>query len=168
MHTNLSKLTALALILLLAGVLEACPRGGAESGNLTGRVVALRNGELVPVADALVTIWPQLPGAKGDRFEAEPVKNLRGLSTTRAGGTFEISRLSSPVTQEDYGLLRDWTYGIEVEVPEYYVVRDEFDYLGGYQHIELEIEEKVVDVLDTTGGIQEKERELHRGSIRKD
>ena len=122
----------------------------------------------MPVADAQVHLWPVRPGARADKFEAEAIQNLRGVSTTRSTGAFEISTLSSPVSLGEYPLLRGYTYGIEVEVPGFYVTSSEFDYVGGGQYVEVEIEERIVDVLDTSGGAQSNDKELVRGAVRKE
>jgi hypothetical protein len=55
-----------------------------------------------------------------------------------------------------------------VEVAGYYITSSTFDYGGGSQYVEMTIEEKEVDVLDTTGGAQSDEKELQRGSVRKE
>ncbi len=154
----------LAAILL---VLPACPKGGSSS-YLTGRVVAKRGGETIAVSDAQVRIWPSEPGKRAQKFDAEAVQNLRGVSTTRSSGAFEIARLSSPITNAEYALLKGWSYVIEVEVPGFYITSSSFEYAGGNQYVEMEIEEKMVDVLDTSGGVQENERELQRGAVRKE
>jgi hypothetical protein len=76
--------------------------------------------------------------------------------------------LSSPQTQAEYPLLKGWTYAVEVEVPGYYITTTKFDYGGGAPYVEIEIQEKTADVLDTTGGVQENEKRLERGSVRKE
>jgi hypothetical protein len=159
--------TLFATFLLLAAVagLGGCP---SQAGNLTGRIVAMRAGNEVPVGDAQVRIWPAEPGKKAQKFESEAVQNLRGVSTTRAAGTFEIQTLTSPITMAEYPLLKGWSYVIEVEVPGFYITSSTFDYEGGAQYVEMQIEEKVVDVLDTSGGIQDEEKELQHGSVRKE
>jgi hypothetical protein len=68
----------------------------------------------------------------------------------------------------EYPLLKGWSYVIEVEVPGFYITSSTFDYDGGAQYLEMQIEEKVVDVLDTSGGIQDEDRELQHGSVRKE
>ena len=156
------------LILLVAVALLGLPACDASKGNLTGRIVAKRGGQDVPVADAQVRIWPSEPGKKADKFEAEAVQNLRGVSTTRPSGAFEIQVLTSPTTMAEYPLLKGWTYVIEVEVPGYYITSSTFDFAGGSQFVEMQIEEKVVDVLDTSGGVQDDEKELQHGSVRKE
>lgn len=145
--------------------LMGCPGGSA--GVLTGKIIASRDGTEVPVADAQVRVWPSEPGAKPAKFEAEAVQNLRGVGITRASGQFEIDALTSSATAAEYPLLKGWTYVIEVEVPGYYITSSTFAYGGGSQFLEMEIEEKTSDVLDTSGGVQDDDKQLHRGAIRK-
>lgn len=152
---------ALALALLASG----CP---STAANLTGRIVALRGGQQVPVSDAQVTIWPSEPGKKAQKFETEAVQNLRGVTTTRPSGAFALQVLSSPATNAEYPLLKGWTYTIEVEVPGFYITSSTFEYAGGAQFVEMQIQEKVVDVLDTSGGVQDGEKELQHGAVRKE
>jgi hypothetical protein len=139
----------------------------AAAANINGRIVALREGQTVPVGDAQVRIWPSEPGKRPEKFEAEAIQNLRGISTTRPSGAFQIATLSSPSTSTEYPLLKGYVYTIEVEVPGYYVTSSTFEYAGGNQYVEMKIEEKVADVLDTTGVIKENERELSRGSVQR-
>ncbi len=68
----------------------------------------------------------------------------------------------------EYELIKGWTYTIEVEVPGYYITSSEFEYVGGQAWVEMSIDEKPVDVLDTSGGVKENEKELSRGAIRKE
>ena len=163
----MSRRLLLLLSLLLPLAVAGCPSGGA-SRNITGRIVATRGGEVVPVGDAQVRIWPTEPGKGAEAFEAEAVQNLRGVATTRPTGAFEVGVLSSPLTFAEYPLLKGYTYKIEVEVAGYYITSSTFDYGGGSQYVEMTIEEKEVDVLDTTGGAQSDEKELQRGSVRKE
>jgi hypothetical protein len=158
----MNRFGGIVLIALLAG----CP--GGASGVLTGKIVATREGVEVPVADAQVRVWPSEPGARPAKFEAEAVQNLRGVSITRSSGRFEIASLTSSATAAEYPLLKGWTYVIEVEVPGFYITSSTFEYGGGSQYIEMEIEEKRTDVLDTSGGVREDDKQLHRGAIRKD
>ncbi len=153
-------------LLLLLALLMGCP--GGQAGVLTGKIVANREGGEVPVADAQVRVWPSEPGAKPAKFDAEAVQNLRGVSITRSSGQFEIGALTSSATAAEYPLLKGWTYVIEVEVPGYYITSSKFEYGGGSQYLEMEIEEKKVDVLDTSGGVQEDERKLQKGAVRKE
>ena len=156
------------VLALVAGTLLALAACDGAAGNLTGRIVAHRGGQAVPVADAQVRIWPSEPGKKAQKFEQEAVQNLRGVSTTRASGAFEITVLTSPTTMAEYPLLKGWAYVIEVEVPGYYITSSTFQYAGGNQFLEMQIEEKVVDVLDTSGGVQDEDKELQHGSVRKE
>ncbi len=156
---------ALGLVLGALLALTACE---SAQGNLTGRIIANRGGQDMPIADAQVRIWPSEPGKKAQKFDAEAVQNLRGVSTTRASGAFEIQSLTSPTTMAEYPLLRGWSYVIEVEVPGFYITSSTFEYGGGNQFVEMQIEEKVVDVLDTSGGVQDEDKELQHGSVRKE
>ena len=156
---------AIFATLALALAITGCP---SATTTLTGRIVAKRSGTDVPVSDATVTIWPSEPAGKPQKFEAEAVQNLRGVSVTRPSGQFEISLLTSAATQSEYPLLKGWTYTIEVEVPGFYITSSTFEYSGGSQFVEMEIEEKTVDVLDTSGGVQEEDKQLHRGAVRKE
>jgi hypothetical protein len=156
----------LLLVVALPLSLAACP--GGSSKTITGKIVAKRGANLVPVSDASVRIWPTTPNKKADKFDAEAVQNLRGVTTTRPSGAFEIGVLSSPVTFAEYPLLKGYTYTIEVEVPGYYITSSAFEFDGGSQYVEMEIEEKEIDVLDTSGGAQSDEKELQRGSVRKE
>ena len=158
----------LLLVLIVALPLAAvgCPGGGGK--NIAGKIVVRRGADLVPVSDAQVRIWPSMPSKKAERFEAEAVQNLRGVTNTRPSGAFEIGVLSSPVTFAEYPLLKGYTYTIEVEVPGYYITSSSFLFAGGSQYVEMEIEEKEIDVLDATGGAQFDEKELQRGAVRKE
>ena len=156
----------IGLVLLLAG-LPGCPKGGA-SRSITGQVVVTRDGSAQPVGEAQVRMWPREPGAKGEAFEFEAVQNLRGVTLTRSSGQFEIGSLTSAETHAEYPILKGWSYIIEVEVPGFYITQAEFEYAGGQAWVEVAIEEKPTDVLDTSGGVQNNDKELHRGAVRKE
>jgi hypothetical protein len=153
------------MLLAMAALLAACP--GGASTMITGRIVVKRAEGSAPVPDAQVRIWPLEPGSRAQKFESEAVQNLRGVALTKPNGGFEVGVLSSSATQTEYPLVKGWTYKIEVEVPGFYITSSSFEYAGGSQYVEMEIEEKTVDVLDTSGGVQEEEKELQRGSVRK-
>lgn len=157
---------ALCLLVLLA-LPVGCTKGGAAR-TVTGQVVVSREGKTLPVAEAQVRLWPQDPGAKGELFEYEAVQNLRGVTLTRASGQFEVGMLTSAETHAEYPILKGWTYVIEVEVPGYYITQAEFEYNGGQAWVEVAIDEKPVDVLDTSGGVKDNDKELHRGAIRRE
>ncbi len=161
----MTKTLPLLCFALLTLVSEAGCK--AAAANINGRILALREGQAAPVGDAQVRIWPAEPGKKPEKFEAEAIQNLRGISTTRPSGAFEIASLSSPSTSAEYPLLKGYVYTIEVEVPGYYVTSSTFEYVGGNQYVEMTIEEKVADVLDTTGVIKEDEKELTRGAVQR-
>ena len=76
--------------------------------------------------------------------------------------------LTSAETHAEYPLLKGWSYVIEVEVPGYYITQAEFEYNGGQAWVEVAIDEKPVDVLDTSGGVKDNDKELHRGAIRRE
>lgn len=156
----------ICLGLLLMGA-TGCPKGGSAR-SITGQVVVNRDGQTQPVAEAQVRVWPRDPGAKGEPFEYEAVQNLRGVALTRNSGQFEIGSLTSAETHAEYPILKSWTYVVEVEVPGYYITQAEFDYTGGQAWVEVAIDEKPVDVLDTSGGVKDNDKELHRGAVRKD
>lgn len=139
------------LVLLLSGI-TAC---GAESPWLSGKVLATRSGTAHPISEARVMIVPLLPLKNAKEFREEDPGRLRGLATTQSSGTFEVTTLSSPVTHQEYELLRNWRYRIEIEVPGYYITSAEFDYAGGNNYLEIKIEEKLLDVEDDSGGIGE-------------
>ncbi|MEE2830589.1 MAG: hypothetical protein VX498_15485 [Myxococcota bacterium] len=142
------------VLTLLAVLVFLLPGCGAEASYLGGKVVASREGKLIPIPAARVTVKPVSQLEDGAKFSDEQPSVLRGLATTQSSGTFEIAVLSSPMTQQEYPLLRGWRYSIQIEVPGYYIASSEFDYLGGNRFLEVEIAEKVVDVLDDSGGIE--------------
>lgn len=158
----------LLALLILSSTLVACPKGGGGARSITGQIIVSREGNSTPVGEAQVRVWPKEPGNKADTFEAEAVSNLRGVTLTRGSGQFEIGSLTSAETHAEYEILKGWTYVIEVEVPGYYITQSEFAYSGGQAWVEMAIEEKPVDVLDTSGGVQENEKRLERGSVRRD
>jgi len=162
-YRRMGWLAALALLVMTMG----CPKGGS-SRSITGQVVVNREGATQPVAEAQVRIWPQDPGAKGELFESEAVQNLRGVTMTRSSGQFEIGSLTSAETHAEYSLLKGWGYVIEVEVPGYYITQADFAYKGGQAWVEVAIDEKPMDVLDTSGGVKDNDKELHRGAVRKE
>lgn len=161
-RTSLSLVSLLVALVLLPG---GCP---SASKVITGQINVTRDGQTSPVADAQVRLWPKDPGPKAELFEYEAVQNLRGVAVTRASGQFEIGMLTSGETHAEYELLKGWTYTIEVEVPGYYITSSDFEYTGGSAWVEMAINEKPVDVLDTSGGVKENEKELSRGAVRKE
>ncbi len=164
--TRLRTLAGLAIaVVTLLGV--ACPKGGASRA-ITGQVAVNRDGNTEPVGEAQVRVWPKEPGNKAEQFEYEAVQNLRGVTLTRANGQFEIGALTSAETHAEYSILKGWKYVIEVEVPGFYITQAEFDYAGGQAWVEVAIDEKPVDVLDTSGGVKDNDKELHRGAVRKE
>jgi hypothetical protein len=154
--------------LLLWCSLLLLPSCGTEAPNINGRVGAERQGELSPIAEGQVRLRPLEPGDKGKAFEDEPVSNLCGGATTHADGSFEITTLASSSTFAEYPLLKGWRYAIEVEVPGYYIARGQFEYAGGNQFLEIKIEEKVVDVLDDGGVMEENQKKIHHGAVRRE
>lgn len=162
MKLRLLLLLALSVVLLPG----ACPGGASRS--ITGQINVTRDGQTTPIADAQVRLWPSDPGTKAELFELEPVQNLRGIALTRASGQFEVATLTSAETHAEYELLKGWTYTIEVEVPGFYITSSDFEYAGGQTWVEMSIDEKPVDVLDTSGGVKDNEKELSRGAIRRE
>ena len=155
-------------VLLVATLLSGCPKGGVGSRSITGQVMVSRDGKMQPVSAAQVRLWPRDPSNKGEPFEYEAVQNLRGVTLTRNSGQFEIGSLTSAETHAEYPILKGWNYVIEVEVPGYYITQADFEYKGGQAWVEVAIEEKPVDVLDTSGGVQQDEKKLERGAVRKE
>ncbi len=162
MNAKVLSLILLAVVVLPGG----CPAGASRT--ITGQVNVTRAGQTLPVSEAQVRIWPSDPGTKAELFDWEPVQNLRGVGVTRSSGQFEIGALTSAETHAEYELLKGWTYMIEVEVPGYYITTSDFEYSGGQAWVEMSIDEKPVDVLDTSGGVKDNEKELSRGAIRRE
>jgi len=128
-----------------------------EADYIVGKIVVVRDGKAFPVPEARVQIVPLVPLKRGKEFKEEDPARLRGLATTQTSGTFRLSSLSSPVTHQEYPLLGSWRYTIQIEVPGYYITSSEFDFDGGNNFLEIAIEEKLLDVVDESGGIEEVE-----------
>ncbi|MCO4768925.1 MAG: hypothetical protein KDA24_02770 [Deltaproteobacteria bacterium] len=158
---------AAALALLIVLGLAGCPKGSA-SRSISGQISVTRDGQSQPISEAQVRVWPKDPSKKAEPFEYEAVQNLRGVTLTRGSGQFEVGSLTSAETHAEYPILKGWTYVVEVEVAGYYITQAEFAYTGGQAWVEVAIEEKPMDVLDTSGGVKDNEKKLERGAVRKE
>ena len=154
--------------MLALGLLAACP-GGRSSDLIAGTIKAERDQSEVPIAQAQVSVVPLGidPELRGGDEEPEPVKHLRGLDITNNSGYFEVGSLSSDVTFKEYGLLRNWRYQIQIQVPGYYLQTAEFSYTKGGQEMNITLEEKTSDVVDDSGVIEIDESAIQTGAIRR-
>ena len=125
--------------------------------------------EVIPVAQAQVLIKPLTvdPEQKGADEQPEDPTNLRGVAITNATGTFEVATLSSDQTFQEYGLLRNWKYEIQIQVPGYYIYKGPFSYGKGGMEMSIQLEEKGSDVLDESGVIEIDESAIQTGAIRR-
>jgi len=166
-----SGLRTLATTLFIAALvtLAGCPSGGRSSDIIAGKIATTKDQQTVPVSQAQVMIRPLTvdPEQKGADEQPEEPTNLRGVSITNDTGYFEIVALSSDQTFQEYGLLRNWKYEITIQVPGYYIYRGSFTYTKGGQELEIALEEKSADVLDSSGVIEIDEKSIQTGAIRR-
>lgn len=157
------------LFLTLALLLGASCDKGRSSDLITGKITAMKDGEERPVAQAQVTIRPTTvdPEKKGADEQPEDPQNLTGVSLTNDTGFFEIASLSSNQTFQEYGLLRNWKYEIEIRVPGYYIYKGPFPYEKGGVELAIQLEEKGADVVDDSGVILIDEKAIQSGAIRR-
>jgi hypothetical protein len=146
----------------------ACP-GGRSSDAISGKIMVNKDQELRPVSQAQVRLTPISPDpeAKGADEQPEDPTNLRGVSITNDTGFFEILSLSSDQTFQEYGLLRNWRYELQIQVPGYYIYRGNFPYAKGAEELTITLQEKGADVIDDSGVIEMDEKAIQSGSIRR-
>lgn len=146
-----------------------CTKGGS-SNTISGRIEVLMDQEVVPLANAYVTIRPFEPDVEGKRPDPAPELTtvLTGVATTNAAGSFLLTALGSSETFAEYPLLRSWKYEIRIEAPGYYIHRGVFPYEKGASFVQIRLEEKDVDdVLDESGMIQIPEGGIQIGAAPK-
>ncbi len=165
---RLARRISLPACLALLGLIVACP-SGRSSDTISGKIQVNKDQELRPVAQAQVRLTPISPDpeAKGADEQPEDPVNLRGVSITNDTGHFEILSLSSDQTFQEYGLLRNWRYEIQIQVPGYYIYKGNFPYAKGAEALEITLEEKGADVVDDSGVIEMDEKAIQSGSIRR-
>jgi hypothetical protein len=167
--SSLFRALSLVALLLLTASLVACPSGGRSSDSISGRIVASKDQQEIPVAQAQVVVRPLSvdPEKRGADEQPEDPKNLRGVSITNDLGTFEIKTMSSDQTFTEYGLLRNWKYEITIQTPGYYIYKGTFSYSKGAQELQITLEQKDADVTDDSGVIIMDEKAIQQGAIRR-
>ena len=75
--------------------------------------------------------------------------------------------LSSDQTFQEYGLLRNWTYELQIQVPGYYLFTGEVAYADGGRAVQVELRQKGNGVDDDTGGVEVVIDGLAMGSVRR-
>jgi hypothetical protein len=165
---RLARRISLIACLALLGLAMACP-SGRSSDAISGKIQVKKDQELRPVAQAQVRLSPISPDpeAKGADEQPEDPANLRGVSITNDTGYFDILSLSSDQTFQEYGLLRNWRYEIQIQVPGYYIYKGNFAYSKGAEALEITLEAKGADVVDDSGVIEMDEKAIQSGSIRR-
>ena len=162
-----SNLTLLVTLVALSLALVACRN---RSGDAVGGVIRVTNAEKIhPIAQAQIKLTPLAPiaGAKGVDEQPEAAGNLRGVDTTNDTGAFRIASLSSDQTFQEYELLRNWTYQLQVLVPGYYIYSAEFPFESGTSEVEVTLKQKGNDVEDDSDGVQFHVNGVQMGSIRR-
>jgi hypothetical protein len=155
-----------AALLLVPVLMFGCP-GGKSSDTISGHIEVTLDQDVIPLANANVTIQPAKPDAEQRRTDEAPeeTSNLRGVSTTNASGSFLVTSLASSATFSEYPLLRGWNYSIRIEAPGYYIYYGDFTYEKGAGFLEIQLEEKDTDnVDDDSGMIQIPEGGLQMGA----
>ena len=143
--------------------------GGRSTDGISGRIQVTADQSLRPIAQANIRVRPLNPAeeAKGADEQPEDPSNLRGVSITNDAGYFEVLGLASDQTFQEYGLLRDWKYEIQIQVPGYYTYVGKFSYSKGAQDIQITLEEKDPNVTDDTGTLEINEDSIQVGSVRR-
>ncbi len=157
------------VVVLAALGLLGCP-SGKSSNTISGHIEVMMDQEMIPLANANITITPVEPDAEVRRNDDAPevTANLRGVSTTNASGSFHVTSLASSATFSEYPLLRGWKYSIRIEAPGYYIYHGTFPYEKGAGYLEIQLEEKDTDdVLDDSGMIEIPEGGLQMGAAPK-
>lgn len=162
------KLTLIAVLLCTLAFASSCDKG-RSSDLISGRITTLKDGESRPVAQAQVSIVPSSvdPEKKGADEQPEDPINLTGVALTNDTGFFEITSLSSSQTFQEYSLLRNWKYEIQIRVPGYYIYKGPFSYEKGGVELAIELEQKGADVVDDSGVILIDEKAIQSGAIRR-
>jgi hypothetical protein len=140
-----------------------------SSDAVTGIIQVVIDQEVRPIAQAQIRLIPKAPtdGAKRVDEQPEDPVNLRGVDTTNDTGVFEILALSSDQTFQEYGLLRNWTYELQIQVPGYYLFTGEVAYADGGRAVQVELRQKGNGVDDDTGGVEVVIDGLAMGSVRR-
>lgn len=162
-----TRVATVAGLLLTLTLLAGCPGGGKSSNTIAGHIEVTMDQQVIPLANANVTIMPVEPDAEQRRADDAPevTANLRGVSTTNASGSFLVTSLASSATFSEYPLLRGWQYSIRIEAPGYYIYYGTFEYEKGAGFLQIELEEKDTDdVLDDSGMIQIPDGVLQMGA----
>ena len=165
---RLARRISFVACLVLMATFVACP-SGRSSDAITGKIMVNKDQELRPVSQAQVRLTPVSPDpeAKGADEQPEDPVNLRGVSITNDTGFFEILSLSSDQTFQEYGLLRNWRYELQIQVPGYYIYKGNFSYANGAEELTITLQEKGADVADDSGVIELDEKAIQSGSIRR-
>ncbi len=161
-HRSLVGVVALALVVLFT----AC--NDRKSDAVGGIIKVTQDQSVHPIAQAQIKLTPLAPndGSKSDE-QPEDASNLRGVDTTNDTGAFQIATLSSDQTFQEYGLLRNWRYELQIQVPGYYIYKGEFPYESGTRSLEITLTEKGSDVEDDTGGVEIMEDGVQVGTVRR-
>lgn len=156
-------------ILMIASVFSSSCDKGRSSDLISGRITTLKDGESRPIAQAQVSIVPSSvdPEKKGADEQPEDPINLTGVALTNDTGFFEITSLSSSATFQEYSLLRNWKYEIQIRVPGYYIYKGPFSYEKGGVELAIELEQKGADVVDDSGVILIDPKAIQSGAIRR-
>jgi len=162
------RLATLALLILSMVFSASCDKG-RSSDLIAGRITAIKDGEERPVSQASVRITPSSvdPEKKGADEQPEDPINLQGVALTNDTGFFEVASLSSSQTFQEYSLLRNWKYEIQITVPGYYIYKGPFSYEKGGVELAVQLEQKGADVVDDSGVILIDEKAIQSGAIRR-
>jgi len=160
--------TLLFLLVLSLAFTSSCDKG-RSSDLIAGRITTIKDGEERPVAQASVKITPTSvdPEKKGADEQPEDPNNMTGVALTNDTGFFEIASLSSSQTFQEYSLLRNWKYEIQIQVPGYYIYKGPFSYEKGGIELAVQLEQKGADVVDDSGVILIDEKAIQSGAIRR-
>lgn len=158
-------------------VAPGCSTGKARliSGAVLGKLSYEPDAAAKPVTNARVLIAVDKAVSNkpetGPRFELpyglDALTNLRGIAVSAPDGSYAVDALFTPWVEEDYPLLKGWSYEVEIVAPGYYVFTTSFVYDGSDPTLNWVLERKANDVVDDTGGVQENMYLLTPAKIRR-
>lgn len=135
-------------LLLFAVILAGC--AGSPSGSASDRIEGLITSTDGPMPQVRVSVY-----ATGDDG-----RNWNGSDTSNASGRFVIDALTSPDDYSSSLLMRGTSYELRAEVEGYYVVTQVIPFDKRLHQVEIELERKSLDEIDSGGGAQQQDGPL--------
>ena len=143
-RTFLGLMLASALFLIATPALAGGP-------TLEGKVVGTDGEMETPLENVRINITPLGP-IKGKK--RAPVDDLVGVATTTPLGKFRIGELSSPSKGEEFALMKNWRYRIEIDAAGHYKFDQEIEVKGRAAQLDFVVKSHSYEIVDDTGVVE--------------